>query len=634
MRQQTHQTSIGSTGVLVADRNTLGDFSADPRLIWISLLAIPVGLLCAVVALVLVRLIAFFTNVFYYGSFAIPDHLITPAGSPLGWLTIFIPVIGGLIIGILARYGSERIRGHGIPEALEAILIGRSLMQPKVAVLKPLSSAISIGSGGPFGAEGPIIMTGGAFGSIMAQIFHITASERKTLLVAGAAGGMSATFGTPIAAALLAVELLLFEWKPRSFIPVAIASAVAGAVRASLGLDAAPLFEVPLHMADPTAWTLLSAIVVGLLAGLLSILMTSSVYAAEDAFHRLPIHWMWWPAIGGLVVGIGGYFEPRALGVGYDIIAELLRGEYVRQALVGLIIVKCLIWAVALGSGTSGGVLAPLLIMGGALGALESSFLPGGDARLWPLVGMAATMGGTMRSPLTGVVFALELTYDIRTLLPLLIASVVAHGVTVLLMKRSILTEKVARRGFHISREYSVDPLERTSVGEVMSTPVVTVPAGLPTGRLVREFFLGRTSQAHQGYPVVDHAGKLLGIITKSNLLEHWFSTHSAPADSAQLAGEAIISYDLVDREPITAFAWESCRAAAERMAQNSIGRLVVVSDDDPAKPIGFLTRSDLLTARARLVEEEQRRERFIGRNRFRPKEEKLSEESVGQGGQ
>jgi CBS domain-containing protein len=400
---------------------------------------------------------------------------------------------------------------------------------------------------------------------------------------------------------------------------VAIASAVAGAVRESLGLDVAPLFEVPLHMTVPGGATLLSSIVVGLLAGVLSLLLTSSVYAAEDAFHRLPIHWMWWPALGGLVVGIGGFFEPRALGVGYDIIAELLRGEYVRQALVGLIIIKCLIWAVALGSGTSGGVLAPLLIMGGALGALESSFLPGGDARLWPLVGMAAVMGGTMRSPLTGVVFALELTYDIRALLPLLIASVVAHGFTVLVMKRSILTEKVARRGYHVSREYSVDPLERTSVGEVMSKQVVTVPAALPMGRLVQEFFRGGINPVHQGYPVVDQAGKLLGIITKSNLLEHWFSVLDRDSAKAQHPVEAIISYDLVDREPITVFAWESCRTAAERMAQHSVGRLVVVSNDDATKPIGFLTRSDLLTARARLIEEEQRRERFIGQSRRKP---------------
>jgi H+/Cl- antiporter ClcA len=609
---------LATNAIAASGRKSLGDFTADPTLVWLSLIALSVGLLCAVVALVLIRLISFFTNVFYYGNFSIPGELLTPAGSPLGGWAIGIPVLGGLIIGFLARYGSERIRGHGIPEALEAILIGRSRMQPKVAVLKPLSSAISIGSGGPFGAEGPIIMTGGAFGSIVAQILHMTASERKVLLVAGAAGGMSATFGTPVAAVLLAVELLLFEWKPRSFIPVAVAAAAAAAVRGSLGLDAAPLFEVPLHALQPPAAALLSAIVVGLLAGVLSLGLTASVYAAEDAFHRLPIHWMWWPALGGLAVGIGGYFEPRALGVGYDIISDLLRGNYLPQALIGLMIVKCLIWAVALGSGTSGGVLAPLLIMGGSLGALEASFLPGGDQRLWPLVSMAAVMGGAMRSPLTGVVFALELTYDIQTLLPVLIASVVAHGFTVLLMKRSILTEKVARRGYHISREYSVDPLERIPVGQVMSAPVVTVPASLPMARLVKEYFLGSTQQIHQGYPVVDQDDKLLGVITKSNLLHEWFSAvHGEPGKSLPQV-DTIISYDLVERAPITAFAWESCRTAAERMAQNGVGRLVVVEDDDPGRAVGFVTRSDLLSARARLMEEELHRERFIGRRRLR----------------
>lgn len=614
MRPRKVETADGP--VLTPGRAALGDFTADARLIWLSLLAVPIGLLCAVVALALIRLIGFFTNVFYYGRVEFPAGLITPAGTQLGMWAIFVPAIGGLIIGLMARYGSERIRGHGIPEALEAILIGRSRMSPKIAVLKPLSSAISIGSGGPFGAEGPIIMTGGAFGSIAAQIFHITASERKTLLVAGAAGGMAATFGTPVAAVLLAVELLLFEWKPRSFVPVAVASAAASAVRGSIGLDAAPLFDMPIHMTGPSGLALLSAIVVGLLAGGLSLALTASVYAAEDAFHRLPVHWMWWPAIGGLVVGIGGYFEPRALGVGYDIIADLLRGDYVAQELVGLTIVKGVIWAVALGSGTSGGVLAPLLIIGGALGALEASFLPGGDATLWPLVGMAAVMGGTMRSPLTGVVFALELTYDVRALLPLLIASVVAHGFTVLVMKRSILTEKVARRGYHITREYSIDPLERLSVGQVMSAPVITVPASLPMGQLVREYFLGGATAIHQGYPVVDTDGKLLGIITKSDLLEEWLSVGRSGPNKTGFEIDTIISYDLVVREPITAFEWESCRTAAERMAQNRVGRLVVVADRDPAVPIGFVTRSDLLTARARLIEEEHHRERFIGGNR------------------
>ncbi len=595
-----------------------GDFTADFGLVWMSVLAAPVGLLCAAVALGLQRLIGFFTNVFYYLDFSVPGELISPAGSPLGWWMVLIPALGGLLIGLMARYGSERIRGHGIPEAMEAILIGRSRMQPKVAVLKPLSSAISIGSGGPFGAEGPIIMTGGAFGSIIAQIFHMTAAERKTLLVAGAAAGMAATFGTPVAAVLLAVELLLFEWKPRSFVPVALASAIAALARPYLGLGSAPLFAVPAHPADPALGTLFSAVVVGLSAGLLSVLLTGAVYAAEDAFHRLPIHWMWWPALGGLAVGIGGLLQPRALGVGYDLIAELLRGEYVPQALLGLMAVKCAIWAIALGSGTSGGVLAPLLIMGGMLGALASTFLPVSDPRILSLVGMAATMGGTMRSPLTGLVFALELTYDIRALLPVLLATVVAHAFTVLVMKRSILTEKVARRGFHVSREYIVDPLERLAVEEVMTRDVVAVRAKLDIKELVTNYFLGHVHQKHQGYPVLDDQDRLLGVITKSNLLANWIDV-VLKGDERQADLAPIIAYDLIDREPVTAFSWESCRTAAERMAQEGVGRLPVLAADDPTRVIGMVTRSDLLVPRARHAEEERQRESFLSLGKVRP---------------
>jgi H+/Cl- antiporter ClcA len=614
-----------------------GDFTTGARLLWISLLALGIGGLCAIVAQLLLWLIAFFTNLFYY-SFAWREfldnwHLLFQFHSPaeavsqhLGLISIIIPVVGGLIIGFMARYGSDRIRGHGIPEALEAILIGQSRMQPKVAVLKPLSSAISIGSGGPFGAEGPIIMTGGAVGSIIAQVFHLTAAERKTLLVAGAAGGMTATFGTPVAAVLLAVELLLFELKPRSLIPVALASAVAFLVRVQIqyylfGLSG-PLFPMTLHGELPLA-AYPSAAVLGVVAGGLALFLTLAVYALEDAFHWLPIHWMWWPAIGGLVVGIGGYFQPHALGVGYDIIEGLLRGdvhkllgtepEFVLWALLGLIAVKCCIWSTALGSGTSGGVLAPLLIMGGAAGAILGRFLPGGDLPLWALVGMAAVLGGTMRSPLTGAVFALELTHDMNALPALLLGSVVAHGFTVLLMKRSILTEKVARRGYHVSREYSVDPLERLDLAVVMTKDVVTIPASLPVQELLRKYFQGSGSLKHQGYPVVDPAGNLLGVVTRRCLLEDWVvaALNKTAPDGGQVAGH-IVAYDLIAREPITAQAWESCRTAAERMAQTGVGRLVIVADDNPRKVVGMVTRSDLLKPRARHVEEEATRARFI----------------------
>ncbi len=438
-----------------------------------SAFAIVIGVVSAYVALALLKLIGLFTNLFFFQRFS--TALVTPEAHHLGPFVILVPVAGALIIGVMARYGSERIRGHGIPEAIEAILINGSRVEPKVALLKPLSSAISIGSGGPFGAEGPIIMTGGAVGSLIAQFFHLTSAERKTLLVAGAAAGMAATFAAPLAAVLLAVELLLFEWKPRSLIPVALASATAAAARRYI-IGLGPLFPVPAHPIFIGPQGLAGCVVAGLLAGMLSALLTQAVYAAEDAFQKLPIHWMWWPAIGGLVIGLGGFLFPQALGVGYDVIGDLLQGDVTGRVILGILIVKSIIWSVSLGSGTSGGVLAPLLMMGGALGGVEAWFLPAEGVGFWPLVSMGAILGGTMRSPLTGVVFALELTHDVNMLLPLLVAVTIAHGFTVLVLRRSILTEKIARRGYHLSREYAIDPLEILFVREVMRANIAALP--------------------------------------------------------------------------------------------------------------------------------------------------------------
>ena len=590
--------------------NERGDFSAEVRLVGISAIAMTIGACCALAALVLLRLIDLFTNLFYFQHLSLQPR--SPADHALGWASVLVPMLGGLIVGLMARYGSERIRGHGIPEAMEAILIGRSRMSPKVAILKPVSSAIAIGSGGPFGAEGPIIMTGGSIGSIVAQAFHLTAAERKALLVAGAAGGMSAVFNTPLAAVLLAVEILLFEWKPRSLIPVALAAAVAALLRPYL-LGSGAMFPVTPHGLLPTI-DLLGAVPVGLLAGVLAMALTLAVYGAEDAFRRLPLHWMWWPVLGGLVVGLGGMAEPKALGVGYGLIGDLLRGEYVARALFGLIVVKGLIWSIALGSGTSGGVLAPLLMMGCALGALEASAVSGADRALWPLVSMAAALAGTMRLPLTSVIFALELTHDLNALPALLIASVVSYGLNVLVLKHSILTEKVARRGYHITQEYAVDPLERLSVGAVMTTEVVAVPAALPVRDLLGQYFFGGGRSKHSGYPVVDKLGNLLGVITRSDLLEHWITGLIDGSKDADVLGNgAIIAYDLISRQSITAYPSESCRIAAERMAQMGVKQLPVVSPDDPNKLIGIVTVGDLLKAHQRLFEEEGKRERFYG---------------------
>ncbi|HYU16979.1 MAG TPA: chloride channel protein [Candidatus Acidoferrum sp.] len=458
---------------------TLGDFSATRRMLPVTVIAVGIGILSGFIALGLLRLIGLFTNLFFFQRWG--WDLADPAGHAMGAWVVLAPVAGTLIVGFMARYGSERIRGHGIPEALESILLRGSRVEPRLAVLKPLSAAISIGSGGPFGAEGPIIMTGGAFGSLIAQGFHLTSAERKSLLVAGAAAGMTATFGSPLAAMLLAVELLLLEWKPRSFVPVALACVAAMATRHFL-LPTGPLFHVPPHAPFVGVAALLGCIVAGVAAGALSAAMTASVYLFEDLFqkHLRRVHWMWWPAVGGVVIGIGGIICPQALGVGYASIGDLLSGHMVLGAALVLIAVKWTIWSFALGSGTSGGVLAPLLMIGAALGMLEGHLLPEVGPGFWPLVSMGAVLGGTMRSPLTGILFAVEITHDWDAMLPLSVAVVFAHLFTVLALRRSILTEKVSRRGFHISREYSVDPLEVLFAREVMQPEVGAAPAVPP----------------------------------------------------------------------------------------------------------------------------------------------------------
>jgi H+/Cl- antiporter ClcA/CBS domain-containing protein len=582
----------------VEDR--LADFTRDKRVIILSLMAVIIGAISAVVAYVLVWLIAVITNFAFYQKFS--SVFESPEHHRLGYLVIIVPVIGGLIIGLTARYGSEKIRGHGIPEALEAILFGRSRMSPKVAVLKPLSSAISIGTGGPFGAEGPIIMTGGAVGSLFAQLFHLSSAERKTLLVAGAAGGMSAIFASPVAAVLLAVELLLFEWRPRSFIPVAIAAVVAGALRVPL-MGAGPIFPVTPHAALGGVG-LLIAFAVGIVAGLASGLLTNLVYGCEDLFERLPIHWMWWPAIGGLFVGVGGLLEPRVLGVGYDTIHGLLRGDIIGGALIGLLIGKSLVWSIALGSGTSGGVLAPLLIMGGALGAFEARFIPIGDAGLWAIISMAAMMGGTMRSPLTAMVFTLELTHDLNLLPGLLVGSIAAHALTVLLLRRSILTEKVARRGYHITREYSVDPLTALRVEEVMDRSVPTVRATMKVSEL-SDRIARRDPQLtrRQGIPIVNEEEKLVGIITRGDVLHAL--EEGANANTTVL--------DAGSRNLIVAYPDEILHEAVTKMLRNNIGRLPVVDRQSPNRLIGYLGRAAVMAARLKQHEEEHVREQGLG---------------------
>ena len=571
----------------------LGDFRADRRLLMLAAMAVVVGTGGAGAAWMLIKLINLVTNLVWFGRLdGGAASLAHAARTP--WM-VAAPVLGGLAIGLMARFGSEKIRGHGIPEAIEAILIGGSRMSPKVAVLKPVSSAISIGTGGPFGAEGPIIMTGGAIGSLFAQCFHLSAAERKTLLVAGAAAGMTAIFGSPVAAVLLAVELLLFEWRPRSFIPVTAAAVVSTCWRPAL-FGQEPLFPFAADLSLPW-WGLLVCAGVGVVAGLQSAILTKLLYRLEDAFEQLPVHWMWWPALGGLVVGLGGLVEPRALGVGYDVIGDLLGGHLLATAVAAILLVKAVIWLGALSSGTSGGVLAPLLILGGAMGWLVGLVLPGPHG-VWALLGMAAMLGGTMRAPLTGAVFAVELTGDLHLLTPLLAATAAAYAVTVLLLKRSILTEKIARRGQHITREYGIDPYELTRVQDVMVRQVDTLPADGSIAEAVAVLEAGR----HRIYPVIDRQGRPVGLVSRADALQWRIEGGHKGEQIADLISDAglgvVHPQDVVTR-------------AVDLMLQNDQGRLPV-TDPATGRLVGLVTRKDLLAVRASVTQSEGERRAYF----------------------
>jgi H+/Cl- antiporter ClcA/CBS domain-containing protein len=591
-----------SAATPVRDVRHLGDFSTTPRMLVITALAIPIGAASAVVAWALLKLIGLITNAVFYQR--LDTSLVAPGASDHNPLLILLaPAVGGLVIGLMARYGSEKIRGHGMPEAIEAILMGGSKVQPRVAALKPVSSAVAIGTGGPFGAEGPIIMTGGAIGSLFAQFLHLTADERKVLLVSGATAGMAATFNAPLASLILAVELLLFEWRPRSLVPVAAAVAVASVVRQPL-LGADPIFPVTadLHL---TGATYALCVVSGVVSGLLAIAATGMVYASEDAFRKLPIHWMWWPAIGGLIVGLGGLAVPQALGVGYNVIESELNGTIAMNLIVGILIVKTLIWSLSLGSGTSGGVLAPIFMIGGALGSLEAFVFPDVGPGFWALVALAGVIGGVMRSPFTGVVFAMELTHQFDAILPLVIGATTAFGVSVLLLKRSVLTEKIARRGYHLTREYDVDPLEILFVSEVMSENVTELEDDLTVGEAVAE--LGSPDDVDDSgwrqrlYPVVDPGGRLRGVVTRRML----FKANARSDGSTPLAE--------VMREPaVTTHGDQTLRHVAALMAEEEVSRVPVVDRDDDGRVIGIVSLSQLLAARQRDQYEARERERVL----------------------
>ena len=575
----------------VAHRPRAADHSADKRMLVLAAMALVTGTGGAFAAWLLLHLIELMVNLFWYQRISLEPASIVDAAT--GPIVLIVPVVGSLIVGLMARFGSDKIRGHGIPEAIEAILYGESKLSPRVAILKPLSSAISIGSGGPFGAEGPIIMTGGAIGSLFAQRFRLTAAERKTLLVAGAAAGMTAIFGTPIAAILLAIEVLLFEWKPRSFVPVIVSALVAFAWRPLL-IGSGPLF--PFDATLPVdGVVLLLAGALGCLAGGVAGLLSTLLYRVEDAFHRLPVHWMWWPALGAVIVGLGGLIEPRVLGAGYGSIQDLLDGRMVLAAMLLLFAVKAVVWLIALGSGTSGGVLAPLLILGGALGGVAGHWLPGGSGP-WAMLGMAGVMSAAMRAPLTSAIFVVELTGHFAELPAAIAASGAAFAITVLVLKRSILTEKISRRGRHISQEFSVDPLALGMAADLMTRDPETFPETMTIAE-ARHFF--ETSADHQTYPVVDGDHCPVGLAARRDALR-WRQLDEQTTELGDLLSDRSLPVVTPDTP---------ADAIANLMIANEVGRICVVAPED-GRLIGIISRRDLLQSRAAVLRGELDRAR------------------------
>ncbi len=576
-----------AAATLEAARVPLERSLIDARVVLLCLWSIVLALITGFVAQPLVGIIGLVTNISFYGHFS--TAFVSPAHNRLGWLVLFIPAIGGVIVGMMARYGSKAIRGHGIPEAMEQVLLHESRIPARVTFLKPLSAAISIGTGGPFGAEGPIIATGAALGSLLGQIFKTTATERKTLLAAGAAAGMAATFGSPVSAVLLAIELLLFEFRPRSLVPVALASVAATAVR-MLYVGTEPIFAMP-TLPRPTGEALTTYAIVGAVIGWLSVYVTRAVYWIEDLFEHLPIHWMWWPALGGLVVGAVGIVAPRTLGVGYDNIEGVVTGTIVGTAVLSLCVFKFISWSISLGSGTSGGTLAPLFTIGGGGGVVIGEALArlfphfGIDPRICALVGMAAMFAGASRALLASVVFAFETTLQPMGLLPLLGGCTAGYLVSAMLMRNTIMTEKLARRGVRVPAEYAADYLDRVRVAEACSKRVIT----LRDDQTVDE--VHDITATHQGFPVVDAAGRLVGVVTRRDFMDR------SPDTPLR---------ELIRRPPSVIFPDMSLRDAADHMVREDVGRLPVVDRHNPSKLVGIITRSDLLKVHARRLEEEQ----------------------------
>lgn len=580
----------------------LRDYTANSRILYTSSLAAGLGAISAVLAWVLLEMISLCTNLFYFQRWSFVDRDPWQAGRH--WWLILMPVLGGLIVGIIARYLSPRVRGHGMPEAVETIVFNGGRVQPRVAILKPIATAISIGSGGPFGAEGPVIITGGAVGSVLGQLLPMTSSERTVLMVAGASAGMAATFNCPMSATLLAVEILLFEWKPRSLVPVAIACVTAGAVRRLLLGPDSVLQMVPTG-APIYHSAMLGALVLGIIAAFAAAGLSKSVHFFEKMFEHLPIHWMWWPAIGGLVVGLCGYIFPESLGVGYSVIQQLISGDSTWKLLAGILIIKSLSWAFSLGSNTAGGILAPLLMIGGALGAALGHLMPIMSTGAWVLVGMCAVLSAAIGAPLTSAMLALELTHNGGLMLPVLLSCVAAYAVSVLVMPRSMLTENLSRRGLHLSREFGADPLEAILVSQAMHTSVFALPENATrkdaADWLQKMEERGSEAWSHwqRIFPLVDSEGRMTGTLTRSQLI--------AAARKEDLSIPLAVD---ANRDPKTVSPVSTLRACAMSMAESKLTSYPVVSAD--GKLLGVMTISDLLKGRSEEAHRESDRERVL----------------------
>ncbi len=581
------------------------------RLGLISLLAALVGILAGVVACVLYDLIGLFTNLAYYHEWSF--HFRSPEHTTLGLWAIFVPVVGGIIVGLMAKYGSSKIKGHGIPEAMEAVLTTRSRIEAKVAILKPLSAAIAIGTGGPFGAEGPIIQTGGAMGSLVGQIISTTGAERKVLLACGAGAGMAATFNTPIAAVILAIELLLFEFRSRSFIPLVIASTLATSVRSML-LGQKSMFTMAGANFDPLRG-LPFYLLLGVLCGIVAIGFTRLLYCVEDAFDQLKIDEVWHPAIGALGLGIIGFFVPRVLGVGYDTISDILNNNLALKLLILIAVFKALGLVISLGSGTSGGLLAPMFMSSAAFGGVFAVVMnkifpaihlsPGAYA----LVAMAAVFGAASRATFTFIVFAFEITHDYNAILPLMLGCVIADIIALRYLPSSIMTEKLARRGLKVPEEFDAGALRVVRVGEVMRTDVQPIRADMTVAELTERMnghgaghATGKSARpfsVSEGLPIIGADDALKGIVTQGDLLRALENDPEGKITVLEAGSDHLL----------VAYPDELARDAMYRMLQNNIGRLPVVSREDPNKLVGYFNRASVLGVWSREIEEEYRRD-------------------------